>query len=153
MAKKLSKISQRFSVAAKQTRANHREAQKAEREEYQRMLDTTILTPERLAPLEVWPWNRGSFVMLDGEVIAEVTAGPDGVFVEIADGQYRSIQVHNVEACQSLLTYRKIAVANMYPSGSANLAQRLRQKEAEAEAEQIQAATGNTPVAATQNRL
>jgi hypothetical protein len=153
MAKQLSKTSQRFSVAAKQVRAAHREAQKVEKEQYQTMLDTTILTPERLAPLDVWPWNRGSLVVLDGVVIAEVTAGPIGVFVEIANGQYRSIQIHNVEACKSLLTYRKIAVANMFPDGSANLAQRLRQNEAIAEAEHIDAVTGSMPVTATQNRL
>lgn len=153
MVKKLSKTSQLFSVAAKQARTANREAQKAERERYQKMLDTTILTPERLVPLDVWPWNRSSFVSLDGIVIAEVTAGPDGVFLEIADGQYRSIQIHDVEACQPLLTYRKIAVANMFPSGSANLAKRLREREAAAEAEQIHAVTASAPVAANQNRL
>lgn len=156
MVKKLKVTRELFSVAAKQARAAHREAQKAEAEQYQKMLDTTILTPERLAPLDgkhSESVSRGSFVTLEGLVIAEIVAGKNGVFVEIADGEYRSIQIHDVEACRPLLTYRKVLAATVSSGGSAFLAQQIRKREAAAEAERISAAIGSAPVATTRTRL
>ena len=153
MVKKLKATGLRFSAAAIQARAATREAREAEEAQYKKMMNTTILTPECLVPLEKSPGNRSTRVTLNDEVIAMVHAGPDGVFVELENDEQTSFQIRNTEACQPLLTYRKIAIANMFAGGGARLAQLVRQRDAEAEAEQLLAVIGNPLVSANQNRL
>ena len=153
MVKKLKATGLRFSAAAIQARAATREAREAEEAQYKKMMNTTILTPECLVPLEKSPGNRSTRVTLNDEVIAMVHAGPDGVFVELENDEQTSFQIRNTEACQPLLTYQKIALANMFHGGGDRLAHRVRQREAEAEAEQLLAAIAQGTAATKPARL
>lgn len=128
MVKKLSATTQRFSMAQKNARA----AAKVQRET---MLNETILTPERVELCTGECVEAVSFVSLDGEVIAAVIAGLDSVTVEFADGQNTQVTFQHVDACKSLLTYRKVAVANLFPDGAVNLSKMVRQRNAEAAAQ------------------
>ena len=141
MVKKLSAISQRFSMAQKDARA----AAKVQRET---MLDETILTPERVR-FCTGVCENVSFVTLDGIVIAEVVAGLDSITVEFADGLHTQVVIQHVDACRSLLTYRKVAIANIFPRGAINLSEivKYRNAEASAQAEAAQlAAVSYSPI-------
>jgi hypothetical protein len=148
MTKKLKVTNQRFSPAAKQARAEKRQAVEAERLQREKMLDETILTPTSIEMLQS---PRGGVIYnvdLDGTTIAVVRERNGRVKVHFADALCTSVEFRNVEACQGLLTYRKVAIANMFPNGTINLAQRVRQRDAEADAEQLRAACateGKTP--------
>jgi hypothetical protein len=159
MTKKLKVTNQRFSPAAKQARAEKRQAVEAERLQREKMLDETILIPTSIEMLQP---PRGDVIYnvdLDGTTIAVVRERNGRVKVHFADVHCTSVEFLNVEACQGLLTYRKVAIANMFPNGAANLAHLVRQRDAEAEGEQLRAACatqsteGKTQTTTTKARL
>jgi len=140
MTKKLKVTNQRFSPAAKQARAEKRQGVEAERLQRETMLDETILKP---TSFEMMQSPRGGVIYnvdLDGRTIAVVRERNGRVKVHFADAHCTSVEFRNVEACQGLLTYRKVAIANMFPNGAINLAHLVRQRDAEGDAEQLRAA-------------
>lgn len=137
MTKKLKVANQQFSPAGKQARAEQREAERLQRE---KVLNGSILTPVNVRTMhETWG-TVFSMVRLDGKTIAAVGAGEGRVQVHFPDTHCTTVEFRNVEACKELLTYRKVAIANMFPNGAFNLAQLVRQRDAEADAEQLRAA-------------
>lgn len=140
MTKKLKVTNQRFSPAAKQARAEQRQAVEAERLQREKMLDETILASISFEMMQALSASMLFPVHLDGKAIAVVGARNGTVRVRFADAYCTEVEFRNFEACKGLLTYRKVAIANMFPNGATNLAHLVRQRDAEADAEQLRAA-------------
>ena len=155
MVKKLSATGQRFSVAAKHARAVEREAREAEKTTNQKMLDESILPFDILDHRPDDRWFRVLDVEWDGNLIAIVSHENTSPFVNVLflDAQETQVQIQHVQACRSMLTVRKVAVALMLPYGAAKLAALVRQCDAKAEAAQLDAVTGAPTAASSANRL
>lgn len=155
MVKKLSAMSQRFSVAAKHARAVEREAYEAEKATNQKMLDESILPFDILDHRPDDRWFRVLEVEWDGNLIAIVSHENTSRSVNVLflDAEQTQVQIHQVQACRSMLTVRKVAAALMLPYGAAELATSVRECNARAEAALLDVVTG-TPVAVSNpNRL
>ena len=154
MTKKLSAMAQRFTKEQKDQRAAKRVAIAKEKADREQKLNESILSPEIILALPAVASKAYWKVNLDGNPIAVVTVeqGSNLVTVHFHDGQGTKVEFQNVEDCKSLLTYRKVAAANMFPNGAVNLANMVRQRDAEAEAQKLLAVTG-APVSGRKNRL
>jgi hypothetical protein len=137
-------MAHRFSKEQKEQRA----ADKAQRE---RDLDESILTRAIELGIPAGHSLSSWTVDLDGIPIAVVILERDSdvVTVLLIDGNGTQVDLQNVDECKSLLTYRKIAAANMFPGGAVNLANMVLQRDAEAEAEKLRAVT-NAPTGGRQ---
>jgi len=151
MTKKLTAVERKFSKAAKQIRAAEREARETAKAEREKMLDESIV------PVDVWSdvgskeWKPAKFAQWDGEIIAYLCPVEDGTKLQIFMGCIGDLVIRNVDACKPLLTFRKLCGARRVHGGIDNLANLVRQRDAEAsaqaEAEQIRAACGSQPAA------
>lgn len=153
MTKKLTAVERKFSKAAKQIRATEREARETAKAEREKMLDESIV------PADVWSnvgsnkWEPMKFARWDGEIIAYFSPVEHGKKLQIFMGCPDKLVIRNVDACKSLLTFRKLYEAHMVLGGIDNLANIVRQRDAEAsaqaEAAQIRAACDSPTVAST----
>ena len=151
MVKKMKSTGQRFSLASKQARAAERDKRTREKAERELMLAETVLSEDIVAPLPPGPWLRVSNVLLDDEVIAVVTRsdGSDVIGVTLTDHEGTHIEVRYPDECRQILTFRSVAVSRMLPGAGARLAEKVRQREVEVEAQQIAAVAA---LAATNSR-
>ncbi len=141
MTKKLSAIHNRFSPAAKATRAAVKEAEKksAAKEEalYQEQLSQTILSPEFVELAKNNTMLFTQVVYWDGWPIAWVDCKNNHIEVNFLGEHRTEVHISNVDVCKDLLTYGAIYAACQVPNGTSNLARKVRQRLADAEAEQI----------------
>ena len=151
MAKKLSKISQLFTVAAKQARAEKHKSQLA-REELE--LASSIVPENILAPMPVGMGTRIMTVLWNHYPIAFFYCDENSSIVHLNfadDGITPHVEIRNIEACRSLLTYRAVLGAIRHPDAGASLAALVRQRDAEADGMLIRAVTGEA--SASQNKI
>ncbi len=151
MAKKLSKISQLFTVAAKHARTEKRKSQLALDE---LALESSAVPENILAPMPVGMGKSFMTVLWDNCPIAFFYRDEDSSFVHLNfadDGITPHVEIRNIEACRSLLTFRAVLGAIRHPDAGASLAALVRQRDAEADREQISQATGQP--FATQNQI
>jgi len=155
MVKKLKSTGQRFSLASKQARAAERDARAREKEERERMLAESVVPADILAPLPAESWLRVTHAQLDDEVVAIITRseGSNVVGVTLTDDEGTHIELRHVEECRQVLTFHSVAIARMFPGGGARLAARVRQREVEAEAQQICAVAGQPATKSHTTRL
>jgi hypothetical protein len=143
MVKKSTATGQRFSMAAKQARAAEREARELAKAQREKMLDESIVRSDIWDPASQEEWAKVTTVALDGRALAFVLPDCSGTRVGIMFGDLKGTEltIQNVDACKPLLTFRKVAGALMVPNGIVNLANLVRQRDAQAEAEQLRAFT------------
>jgi hypothetical protein len=155
MVKKLSAVSQRFSMAAKQVRVMERKTREAEKALDEKTLDGSIFPLDILDSRSNEMWIRMVHVQWDGKLIAALWNESGSPFVEVQfmDCLDTRIQIRNVQACRSLLTVRKVAAALMLPYGTFKLVELVRQCDAEADAEQLRVAIEPPVATSKSNRL
>lgn len=153
MAKKLSKISQLFTVAAKHARTEKRKSQLALDE---LALESSTVPENILAPMPVGMGTRVMTVLWDNCPIAFFYRDEDSSIVHLNfadDGVTPHVEIRNIEACRSLLTFRAVLGAIRHPDAGASLAALIRQRDAETDAMLIRAATGEASAVLSQIRL
>ena len=156
MAKKLSKISQLFTVAAKHARTEKRKSQLAQLVLHELALESSAVPENILAPM---PVGMGSVIMTaqwNNCPIAFYYRDEDSSIVHLNfadDGITPHVEIRNIEACRSLLTFRAVLGAIRHPDAGASLAALIRQRDAETDAMLILAATGEVSVVQNQIRL
>jgi hypothetical protein len=153
MAKKLSKISQLFTVAAKHARTEKRKSQLALDE---LALESSTVPENILAPMPVGMGTRVMTVLWDNYPIAFFYRDEDSSIVHLNfadDGITPHVEIRNIEACRSLLTFRAVLGAIRHPDAGASLAALIRQRDAETDAMLIRAATGEASAVLSQIRL
>lgn len=146
MVKKVKTTNQLFSVAAKLARAEKRKSQLA--------LESSVVPVNILAPMPVGIGTSLMQVLWDNSPIALFYRDENSSVVHLNfadDGSTPHMEIRNIEACRSLLTFRRVLGAVRHPSAGASLAALVRQRDAEADREQIGAATGQP--SATQNQI
>jgi hypothetical protein len=141
MAKKLSAVAQKFANAAKQKRATAKAAQAVEQNEPVNMLDQSFLSFDDFPPfpdgvLVISP------ITIYGDLVADVLiyGGNPKITVRFNDQQGTEVQIQHVAACKDLLTYGQLMSAFVTPDGTHDLANLIRQREAQVDAELIRAA-------------
>lgn len=134
MTKKFSAIHNRFSPAAKAARAAVKEAEEAQ---YQEKLSQTILTPEFVEFAINNTMLFTQVVHLDGWPIAWVDCKNNFIEVQFLGEHRTEVHISNVDVCKDLLTYGAIYAACTAPNGISNLVRKVRQRLADAEAQQI----------------
>ena len=117
--------------------------------------DQSILPDDILAPKSYDCGIYHTHVVWEGRSIATLVLyeGSEVLHLFVRNDTRDIIKIHNVEACRSLLTYRRVFRAYLLPKACVNLEGLVRQREAEAEAEQLRAITGDLPAAAPTTRL
>ena len=155
MVKKLKSTSQRFSAASRQVRATEREARASEKAAREKMLGESVVPFDILAPLPPDSWLRMTKVELDGVVIAVITRSENSpvVGITLTDNEGTHFEIRHVEECRQILTFRRVAVARMFPRGGASLVALIHQRQAEAEAAQLSAVAGQPTSLSQTNRL
>lgn len=156
MVKKLKATSQRFSLAAKEARAAAKAARIAVKAaQLEQMLDQSIVFDGRLVASPEDLMRGWKAIYLDDGYIAVVTFKDADAHIKIAfdDDRHTEIEIRNLDACKSLLTYRNIILANTRPNGVADLTNLIRIQEAEAEADELRTAIGPSPVFIKKTRL
>ena len=121
MAKKLSKISQLFTVAAKHARTEKRKSQLT-LDEF--ALESSAVPENILAPMPVGMGTSFMTVLWDTCPIAFFYRYEDSSFVHLNfadDGNTPNVEIRNIEACRSLLTFRAVLGAIRHPDAGASL--------------------------------
>lgn len=153
MAKKLSKISQLFTVTAKHARTEKRKSQLAIDE---LALESSTVPENILAPMPVGMGTSITTVLWENCPIAFFYRDEDSSIVHLNfadDGITPHVEIRNIEACRSLLTFRAVLGAIRHPVAGASLAALIRQRDAETDARLIRAATGEAFAVQNQTRL